>query len=108
MDKMPPPPLEKAHFIFRTNEQDIYVSSDPRSVFQDLLHTTEEHAENRLLDVLVTVDAGGQRASQLIKNILIGKHKDKRVKSKTLDWTTGLETVWLVENAFPTPGNVWE
>lgn len=43
-----------------TDEQDVDVSSDAGAVFQHLLHSTQQHAENSLLDVLVAVDAGSQ------------------------------------------------
>lgn len=53
-----------------TDEQDVDVPSDAWSIFQHLLHTTQQHAKNSLLYVVVAVDAGSQGASQLIKHIL--------------------------------------
>lgn len=58
-----------------TDEQDVDVPSDAWSIFQHLLHTTQQHAKNSLLYVVVAVDAGSQRASQLIKHILRAERK---------------------------------
>lgn len=60
-----------------TDEQDVDVSSDAGSIFQHLLHTAQQHAKDRLLYVLVAVDAGGQGASQLIKHILRKRRKGR-------------------------------
>lgn len=56
--------------VIITNEQDVDVPSDAGSILQHLLHATQQHAEDGLLDVLVAVDAGGQGTSQLIKDVL--------------------------------------
>ena len=44
--------------------------SQSRSVFQDLFHSSKEHAQDGLLDVLVAVDGRGKGACQHIKHIL--------------------------------------
>lgn len=56
--------------VIITNQQDVDVASDAGSIVQHLLHATQQHAEDGLLDVLVAVDAGGQGASQLVKDVL--------------------------------------
>lgn len=53
-----------------TDEQDVDVSSDSRAVLEDLLHASQQHAEDGLLDVLVAVDTGSQGTSELIEHIL--------------------------------------
>lgn len=62
--------------VIITNKQDVDVASDAGSIVQHLLHATQQHAQDGLLDVLVAVDAGGQGASQLIKDVLqAGRHR---------------------------------
>lgn len=56
--------------VIITNKQDVDVASDAGPIVQHLLHATQQHAEDGLLDVLVAVDAGGQGTSQLIKDVL--------------------------------------
>lgn len=56
--------------LISTDEEDVDVPSDAGSVLQNLLHAAQQHAEDGLLDVLVAVDAGGQRAGQLVKDVL--------------------------------------
>lgn len=53
-----------------TNEQDVDVSAEAGSVLQHLLHAAQQQAKDGLLDVLVAMDAGSQRARQLLKHIL--------------------------------------
>ncbi len=53
-----------------TYEKQIDVSSNAWAVLQNLLHPSQKHTQDRLLYVLVTMNTGGQGASQLMKQIL--------------------------------------
>lgn len=75
--------------VIITNEQDVDVPSDAGSVLQHLLHTTQQHAEDGLLDVLVAVDAGGQGTSQLIKDVLEAQSRSS--ETLFLSWGWGEE-----------------
>lgn len=55
---------------FQTYQQDVDVSSDAAPVVQDLFHSSKQHAEKGLLDVLMSMDAGSQGPCQLVKDIL--------------------------------------
>lgn len=59
----------------QTYQQDVDVSSDAAPVLQDLLHPSQQHAENGLLDVLMSMDAGSQGSGQLVKDILKQKRQ---------------------------------
>lgn len=59
----------------QTYQQDVDVSSDAAPVLQDLLHPSQQHAENGLFDVLMSMDAGSQGSGQLVKDILKQKRQ---------------------------------
>lgn len=81
--------------VIITNQQDVDVASDAGSIVQHLLHATQQHAEDGLLDVLVAVDTGGQGASQLVKDVLqAGSEEEEEgdIKSQLGKKTSGRET----------------
>lgn len=45
--------------------------SESGSIFQDFLHSTQEHAENSFLDLFVSMDRGGQGAGEHLKRIVL-------------------------------------
>ena len=56
-------------------------------------HPSQEQVEDGLLDVVVAMDAGGQRPGQLVKDILQDR-QPQREKPK--------ETQWSLRNSLPT------
>lgn len=65
-----PPPTGASAQPSQTYQQDVDVSSDAAPILQDLLHPSQQHAENGLLDVFMPMDAGSQGFGQLVKDIL--------------------------------------
>ena len=52
------------HFVIvhlRTDEQDVDVTTESGAIGQDLLHATEQHAEQSFLHIVMTVNGRSKR-----------------------------------------------
>ena len=54
-----------------TDEQNVDVTTKPGPVGQDLLNSSQEHAQQRLLHVVVAVDGRCQRLGQQLEDVLL-------------------------------------
>lgn len=76
-----------------TYEKDIDVPTDVAAVLEVSLHPTQQQAEDRLLDIVMPVDAGRQRLGQLVKDILEeGQPRSKKPEETPWGWMNWLHT----------------
>ena len=57
------------HQTRHTNEQNVDVTTKSRSVWQNLLYTSKQHAQQGFLDVVMAVDGRSQRPGQEVKDV---------------------------------------